>query len=291
MKYHFKSIETWLDGVCVSHCSEHMWGSKPVLPGKKSIFYLNNDDELSEEAMTAAVKETVKNKQLQNERDSDRSEMEKKRRTFSESEKGQTVTEENGLKNIVVDIHAKNNTLPQDCVNQTESSNYCKENEGSKTYEGNVDVQLNVEKTMNPKSEAKGAKAEEPEGGNSAKYSEIKVDSDKNDKEVKASFKTAHKTAPKKKEMKGARQGGRQQQAQKLTARSPAACLSGGPDSSDSESSDDARTGGNKSTQKSFLMGLTRDSFDPHGNREKKFEDPKGTGPFFYIGGGNGAAM
>lgn len=39
MKYHFHSIDTWLKGVCVSHCLEHPWKqSKRALPGKKSIF-------------------------------------------------------------------------------------------------------------------------------------------------------------------------------------------------------------------------------------------------------------
>ena len=27
MQYHYKSIETWLDGVCKSHCAEHIWDS------------------------------------------------------------------------------------------------------------------------------------------------------------------------------------------------------------------------------------------------------------------------
>ncbi|XP_077167321.1 inactive polyglycylase TTLL10 [Paroedura picta] len=38
MKYHFKSIETWLQGICVSHCPEHKWASARQLPGRKSIF-------------------------------------------------------------------------------------------------------------------------------------------------------------------------------------------------------------------------------------------------------------
>ncbi|XP_019397142.1 PREDICTED: inactive polyglycylase TTLL10 isoform X2 [Crocodylus porosus] len=38
MEYHFKSIETWLQGTCVSHCTEHKWASARALPGKKSVF-------------------------------------------------------------------------------------------------------------------------------------------------------------------------------------------------------------------------------------------------------------
>ncbi|CAN0034879.1 unnamed protein product [Lampetra planeri] len=38
-RYHFRSISTWLQGVCVSHCSEHAWGRcRRDFPGPKSIF-------------------------------------------------------------------------------------------------------------------------------------------------------------------------------------------------------------------------------------------------------------
>ncbi|KAG8142326.1 hypothetical protein E2320_006259 [Naja naja] len=50
MKYHFKSIETWLQGVCVSHCPEHKWASARDEVKKKSIFYPPSEqDEPSEE--------------------------------------------------------------------------------------------------------------------------------------------------------------------------------------------------------------------------------------------------
>ncbi|XP_069466185.1 inactive polyglycylase TTLL10 [Ambystoma mexicanum] len=45
MKYHFKSLETWLQGTCVSHCPEHRWGSITATPGKKSIFYPCDDQQ------------------------------------------------------------------------------------------------------------------------------------------------------------------------------------------------------------------------------------------------------
>ena len=39
MKYHFCSINTWLNGICQSYCSEHPWKRNTrSLPGKKSIF-------------------------------------------------------------------------------------------------------------------------------------------------------------------------------------------------------------------------------------------------------------
>ena len=42
IKFHYKSIDTWLEGICKSHCSEHEWNTSNVkwAPGKKSIFNL-----------------------------------------------------------------------------------------------------------------------------------------------------------------------------------------------------------------------------------------------------------
>lgn len=49
MKYHFHSIDTWLNGICESHCTEHQWQrNKRTLPGKKSIF--NCDQQEQEQA-------------------------------------------------------------------------------------------------------------------------------------------------------------------------------------------------------------------------------------------------
>lgn len=47
--YHFRSIDTWLDGKCLSCCPEHPWASESLAlaaaAGKKSIFYVDSDDE------------------------------------------------------------------------------------------------------------------------------------------------------------------------------------------------------------------------------------------------------
>ena len=51
MKYHFHSIDTWLNGVCESHCAEHPWKrNKRTLPGKKSIFNCEQQQQEEEEA-------------------------------------------------------------------------------------------------------------------------------------------------------------------------------------------------------------------------------------------------
>lgn len=46
MKYHFRSIDTWLNGICKSHCTEHLWKiSKRTLPMRKSIFYCDQQQQ------------------------------------------------------------------------------------------------------------------------------------------------------------------------------------------------------------------------------------------------------
>nr|XP_033777080.1 inactive polyglycylase TTLL10 isoform X2 [Geotrypetes seraphini] len=56
MKYHFKSIETWLQGTCVSHCPEHKWGSSLAFPAG----FDNSDSEPSKDAKTTEVKGSQK---------------------------------------------------------------------------------------------------------------------------------------------------------------------------------------------------------------------------------------
>ena len=40
IEFHYRSIDTWLEGVCKSWCSQHEWKNWKVfwVPGKKSIF-------------------------------------------------------------------------------------------------------------------------------------------------------------------------------------------------------------------------------------------------------------
>jgi hypothetical protein len=46
MEYHFRSIDTWLKGICKSHCVQHPWSSSAnFIPGHRSIFALHNSDE------------------------------------------------------------------------------------------------------------------------------------------------------------------------------------------------------------------------------------------------------
>lgn len=48
--YHFRSIDTWLKGICTSHCSQHSWRRSKYSPTKKSIFALPEQIEEDEAA-------------------------------------------------------------------------------------------------------------------------------------------------------------------------------------------------------------------------------------------------
>jgi hypothetical protein len=70
VQYHFRSIDTWLNGECKSHCSEHPWMNDSLLltqaaVGKRSIFFddeedvsaggMEDDDEQTSEVNKATV--------------------------------------------------------------------------------------------------------------------------------------------------------------------------------------------------------------------------------------------
>ncbi|XP_060575183.1 probable beta-tubulin polyglutamylase isoform X1 [Ruditapes philippinarum] len=48
--YHFRSIDTWLKGLCTSHCHQHTWRRSKYSPTKKSIFALPEQVEEEDEA-------------------------------------------------------------------------------------------------------------------------------------------------------------------------------------------------------------------------------------------------
>ena len=45
MTYHFKSIDTWLMGICKSFCPDHSWRSSVYNPSKKSIFTEDEEEQ------------------------------------------------------------------------------------------------------------------------------------------------------------------------------------------------------------------------------------------------------
>jgi len=58
IQFHYKSIDTWLEGICRSWCNEHAWKSSTLLwaPNKKSIF--TDEEEYTEADLDAPDLET-----------------------------------------------------------------------------------------------------------------------------------------------------------------------------------------------------------------------------------------
>ena len=57
IKFHYKSLDTWLEGVCKSFCKEHSWNSSNLQwkPGKTSIFsVMSGDGDYDEADLDAA---------------------------------------------------------------------------------------------------------------------------------------------------------------------------------------------------------------------------------------------
>lgn len=62
IKFHYKSIDTWLDGICKSHCDVHKWSSANLqwAPGKNSVFALEEGyDEADYDAPMLDDEETL----------------------------------------------------------------------------------------------------------------------------------------------------------------------------------------------------------------------------------------
>ena len=64
MEYHFKSIDTWLMGICKSHCKEHSWEKSTYRPGKNSIFTTDQPSEMEDQG--AEPEDQTDNQQTDN---------------------------------------------------------------------------------------------------------------------------------------------------------------------------------------------------------------------------------
>lgn len=72
MQYHFKSIDTWLQGVCKSFCPDHPWKLRKFEPGKHSIFSLQQQSQYEEQCSAySEVSLETGSSTLQNEVDKD----------------------------------------------------------------------------------------------------------------------------------------------------------------------------------------------------------------------------
>jgi hypothetical protein len=61
IQFHYKSIDTWLEGICRSWCNEHAWKSSTLLwaPNKKSIF--TDEEEYTEADLDAPILDEEEN--------------------------------------------------------------------------------------------------------------------------------------------------------------------------------------------------------------------------------------
>jgi hypothetical protein len=55
--YIYKSIDTWLEGICHSHCPDHKWSSSHLqwAPGKNSIFSVEGGEDYDEADLDAPL--------------------------------------------------------------------------------------------------------------------------------------------------------------------------------------------------------------------------------------------
>ena len=67
IRYHFRSIDTWLDGKCASHCSEHPWIEEDTRVGagalRNSIFYAESDEESAGDDSSESDEETKESRE------------------------------------------------------------------------------------------------------------------------------------------------------------------------------------------------------------------------------------
>ena len=73
MQYHFRSIDTWLDGVLRSHCDEHLWQSDALCyvdaTGKRSIFCDAEEEDEQAQGQTQHAQGQTQAQGLQQEED------------------------------------------------------------------------------------------------------------------------------------------------------------------------------------------------------------------------------
>uniref|UniRef100_A0A8C4RXG7 Uncharacterized protein n=1 Tax=Erpetoichthys calabaricus TaxID=27687 RepID=A0A8C4RXG7_ERPCA len=224
MKYHFKSIETWLQGVCMSHCSEHKWGGQSNLLSPKSIFYQEESQQISTgEAATndrGADRSTMRVRSGDNTQDGDK---------LEPSEGNELETKSNAHSQTVIDaksLKSGDTNLAKDAVGREGPSASDSPEQAACEAEANVEADIQDD-VGEPKTDRK------EEGMK---------------KRTQANRKGESKT-----QEGNSRRGEKAPRERKETEHHP----------------------------------LGKEAFE----REKKHEEPKGPGPFFFIGGRNGAEL
>ncbi|XP_029433938.1 inactive polyglycylase TTLL10 isoform X3 [Rhinatrema bivittatum] len=252
MTYHFKSIETWLQGTCVSHCPEHKWGSALALPGKSSIIYSEEED-LEDNAqispshpITPMKKEAMTSSQ----------DTEDQREETANNSQGIPVTKAEDIKKSMQETAEEAIRNERAFPSEMEQLARKLHKEESNSAQLQRDSGLSrSERTIEPKTSTKAVPT--PSRTSGSKSSSSRMNS-----KVKANSARCKKILP-------------------VTPKEDQQSVDS--DSSDSESLEDAKVPERKTSQKMTL--------DPVHVEEKKQVEPRGPGPFFYIGGKNGAHL
>ncbi|MBN3294667.1 TTL10 polyglycylase, partial [Polypterus senegalus] len=252
MKYHFKSIETWLQGVCMSHCSEHKWGGPSNLLSPKSIFYQEESQQISTgEAATndrGADRSTMRVRSGDNTQDGDK---------LEPSEGNELETKSNVHSQTVIDakcLKSGDTHLAKDAVGREGPSASDSPEQAACEAEANVeaDVQDDVGEP----------KADRKEEGMK--------------KRTQANRKGESKT-----QEGNSRRGEKAPRERKETEHHPLG-------------KEDLQSDWSKCWPTRCVCERSLHCRCPPitaFEREKKHEEPKGPGPFFFIGGRNGAEL
>ncbi|XP_041130153.1 protein polyglycylase TTLL10-like isoform X2 [Polyodon spathula] len=252
MNYRFKSIETWLQGICVSHCSQHKWGFPKQLPSPKSIFYKEDVQEPSEEEIEP--EESNSEPGIMQLKHGDQTEP-----SEAKPEKAKDLQDVLGTGSKVhsegeINIDSPSTERAGGCASPKEREVSALDNQVQETCQSDA---MPESKSNNILNDYK---------------TETKMDSRANPKTAGA---TARKVKKKKKKKVECRGQGEEQKQQ--CASGPAA--EEAPDGLLIESPDCRKA-----------EGPSKFSFRRSSESDKK-QEPKGPGPFFYIGGGNGSAL
>ncbi|TFK13909.1 sodium/hydrogen exchanger 1 [Platysternon megacephalum] len=303
MEYHFKSIETWLQGTCVSHCPEHKWASVRELPGRKSVFYPEAEQQEPADDDGGGM-EKEGEMQLKNEDTAPRSQgmaqdiMSRTRLRENTHiiavdlqgipRTGTNVTREDEVERGL-DTEASNNR-GQSPASMLLESNLTKpdlESSNCAHPDGNLGQDKGSEKAQEPKTATKVASEASQanyskENSIDLKPSQIIHDSGVIAENAPSSSKLNSKgTLATRKRKKGTKSMTKEGAKQLVGSSSADTAASG---ASEVELVDEAKSKGNKTNHKTKAPEVDQPE-------DKKLEEPQSSGPFFYIGGANGAGL
>ncbi|KAK6472365.1 protein polyglycylase TTLL10-like [Huso huso] len=246
MKYQFKSIETWLQGICVSHCSQHKWGFPKQLPSPKSIFY---EEDVQEEI---ELEESNSEPGIMQLKHGDQTEPSEAKPENSKDLQDVPRTGSKVHSEGEIDIDSPSTESAGVCTSPNEREVSALDNQAQETGQPDAKPETKSKNILNPRK------------------TETKTDTSANPK-------TAGATVRKMKKKKKAECRGQGEEQEQQCASGPAA--EEAPDGLVIESPDCGKA-----------EGPSKLSFKRSSESDKK-QDPKGPGPFFYIGGGNGGAL